>query len=64
MSNHWDYGPDKTKSERRERQEQKIRERMLQGKKAKLLHQIIMDEAKKAQEEYEARKEARTASKA
>lgn len=53
MTHHYDYA-DKTKGERRERGEEKAHERMSQGKRAKLLHTIIMNkaaEAEKAKEE-------------
>ena len=56
MSHHWDYGPGKTKSERRSRKEEKKRERMEQGKKAKLWAQIIQERARKAEMELEKRK--------
>jgi len=44
-----------TKSERRERKRDKERERMDQGKKAKLLHELIMKRAQQAQREFEER---------
>ena len=47
MTHHWDYS-DKTKSERRERGREKKKERMGQGKKAKLWAQIIQDRAEEA----------------
>ena len=55
MTHHFDYA-DKTKGERRERAEEKKRERMSQGKKAKLWAQIVQQlaaaaEAKKRAEE-------------
>ncbi len=45
MSSHWDYGPDKTKAERRERGKEKKRERMDAGKKVKLLNELAMKRA-------------------
>ncbi len=54
MTHHWDYSG-KTKSERRERGVEKRRERMNQGKGLKVLHQIIMDRAAKAEKEYQER---------
>ena len=52
MTHHYDYSS-KTKAERRERSREKARERMGQGKRAKLLHSIIMDKAQKAEEALE-----------
>jgi len=49
MTHHWDYSG-KTKGERRERGREKAHARMGQGKSAKLLHAIIMEKARKAEE--------------
>ena len=54
MTHYWDFAG-KTKSERRERAGEKRRERMGQGKGLKILHQIIMDRAAKAEKEYQER---------
>ena len=51
MPNHWDYGPDKTRAERRERAAEKKRERMDSGKKLKLLSAIILKRSLEAQKE-------------
>ena len=45
MSHHWDYGPDKTKAEKRERKKEKRREDMDAGKRVKLLHELAMKRA-------------------
>lgn len=58
MTHHWDYSG-KTKSERRERGEEKRRERMNQGKGVKLLQAIVMERAAKAEREYQERKRKR-----
>ncbi len=63
MSHHWDYGPDKTKAERRERGKEKKRERMEQGKIVKLLFRLSMERAAKAKKESDERA-AREADKA
>ncbi len=51
MSSHWDYGPDKTKAERRERAGEKKKERMDQGKRVKAQQRLIEDRAAKAAQE-------------
>ncbi len=48
MSSHWDYGPDKTKAERRERGKEKKRECMDSGKRVKLLTRLTQERAEKA----------------
>ncbi|KKL73615.1 hypothetical protein LCGC14_2073090 [marine sediment metagenome] len=63
MSSHWDYGPDKTKAERRERGKEKKRERMGAGKSVKLLFRLSMERAAKAKKESDERA-AREADKA
>lgn len=55
MSSHWDYPPDKTKAERRERAEEKKRERMNQGKGVKLRARIIQEKAEQAKRESDER---------
>ena len=55
MSHHWDYGPNKTKSERRERAGEKQRKRMDQGKRVKAQQRLIEDRAAKAAREIEER---------
>ncbi len=53
MSSHWDYGPDKTKAERRERAGEKKKERMDQGKRVKAQQRLIEERAAKAAKEIE-----------
>ena len=53
MSHHWDYGPSKTKAERRERGKEKKRERMDSGKKVKLLTRLTQERAEKASQSNE-----------
>lgn len=53
MTHHWDYGPNKTKSERRERKRNKDRERMSSGKKIKLLNRLAMERAQRAQQRHD-----------
>ncbi len=53
MTSHWDYGPDKTKAERRERGEEKKRERMDSGKRVKLLTHLTQERAEKASQSNE-----------
>ncbi len=55
MSHHWDYEPDKTRAERRERAKEKKRERMDSGKSVKLLYQLSMERAAKAKKENDER---------
>ena len=54
MTHHYDY-QGKTKAERRERAVANKKERMEQGKKAKMLHSIIMQKAEEAAKCKEAR---------
>ena len=58
MPHHWDYGPDKTKAERRERAKEKKKERMDAGKGVKLRAQMIQERAEKAKREIDERLKA------
>ena len=58
MPHHWDYGPDKTKAERRERAKGKKKERMDAGKGVKLRAQIIQERAEQAKREIDERLKA------
>ena len=63
VSHHWDYGPNKTKAERRERAGEKKKERMDQGKRVKAQQRLIEERAAKAAKESDERA-AREAGKA